>query len=306
MKLKKVQFNNVFCSSGSRGIFNQGYWYSKFLDYANCTFVSKTVTAFPQIGNMSIDDYGNPLQLKPKCIHVDFVNSYVVNAVGLSNPGINTVINANIWQNIPEPFVISFMAVKETEIERRQEYIKFFDVIENTVFKSPFAIEINLSCPNVQHHSSHNEIFSIVNDININNPIIINLSVDFNPEFVESLSLHPNISAISLANTIKWGTPNTLDWNKFGKSPLEKFGGGGISGKPLLPLLISNLNKLKNHNITKPIIVGGGILSTDCIDKIIQASQYVKAIKLGTVCMLRPWRLKKIISYSNNILKGNS
>lgn len=299
MKIKNINFRNIWCSSGARSLFNQGYWYSLFLNYKNTTFVSKTTTFLATNGNMPIDSLGNPLELKPKCIHVDFVKGYVMNAVGLSNPGLASTLKKNIWQNYTEPFAISIMAKWEPEIQKI-EYQLMWDLLSENKFQAPYAIEINLSCPNVSNHTEYDEIIKVLNDYYGNAPLILNFSVDFNAEMVAELSKHPNCGAISVANTIKYGQHPDINWSQI--KPLSKFGGGGVSGKPLLPILLNNLDKLNSYKIQKPIIAGGGILSVSDAKKVFSVSDYVKAIKIGTVAMLRPWRVKSIIDYATNMV----
>lgn len=76
MSLK--HFGPVWGASGVRGFFGEGYWYQKLFtrfipgySFAGATFVAKTVTANPTIGNMPLADDGlSPKEKRPACIKV--------------------------------------------------------------------------------------------------------------------------------------------------------------------------------------------------------------------------------------------
>src|SRR5208282_391343 len=102
--LRGIDFGNVFNASGARGFHGEGYWFHRLwrpfgLDYAGSTFVAKTTTLMPRMGNMPIDESGKPVGMLPDCIVVKPAAGVVLNAVGLSGPGILALTEA--WLDHP-------------------------------------------------------------------------------------------------------------------------------------------------------------------------------------------------------------
>ena len=82
-------------------------------------------------------------------------------------------------------------------------------------------------------------------------------------------------------------------------SPLAKYGGGGISGRPLRALVCEWILRLRYAGFTKPINGGGGILSPEDAEHYRQAG--ASSIFLGSVAVLRPWRVRGIIRRANEL-----
>src|SRR3989344_2132726 len=123
MKLRGIDFGNVWGASGVQGFFGEGYWFHKLpfvgANFKGVTFVSKTATLYPRQGNMLLNKYYEPQEWFPS-----FVKGLALNAVGLSNPGLVLLLNAFAWQNRTEPFVISLMSLARTPAGRLEEFKK--------------------------------------------------------------------------------------------------------------------------------------------------------------------------------------
>src|SRR6056297_590629 len=95
MKLRGVNFGNVFAASGSLNFFGEGYWFHRFLkilfpgmfDFSGATFIAKTTPYDLNPGNMPLNEELQPQERKPKCIWVAPVKKIALNSVGLSSPG---------------------------------------------------------------------------------------------------------------------------------------------------------------------------------------------------------------------------
>ena len=115
------------------------------------------------------------------------------------------------------------------------------------------------------------------------------------------MAAHPGCDAIIMSNTIPWGQlPDRIDWKGlFGTdvSPVAKYGGGGLSGKPLLPIVTDWIRGARVKGVVKPIVAGGGILSKADADRMLDAG--ADAVELGSVAFLRPWRVQGIINHVN-------
>ena len=122
MKLRGIDFGCVLDASGTEGFFGEGYPYQKALrvNFSGATFVAKTVTSRPRAGNMRMRRDGSLpwWPLRPDCIVVKLRKGVALNAVGLSNPGAESLLSQGKWQKRKDPFFLSFMAISATKEER--------------------------------------------------------------------------------------------------------------------------------------------------------------------------------------------
>jgi len=310
MKLRDIDFGCVWGASGVQGFFGEGYPYhhlTKSLGFGpvfdGMTFVAKTTTLDPKEGNMPLQPDGiTPKKLKPKCIRVKPWVGAVLNSVGLSGPGVECLLNTGKWQSRTEPFVLSFMSVAKVPADRYTELAGFVTILKEQLpqFNAPVALQINLSCPNVCLDTKKlleeaQVLLSIAKQLKI--PLMFKLSVTTPVEAITDISKHPDLDALCISNTIPYGCfPEKINWEKlFGKkSPLEHLGGGGLSGAPIFPLVINWLEEAKDSGIEIPINVGGGIMSPADVDKAYGAC--ADSIFIGSMAMLRPWRVRPTIS----------
>src|SRR4051794_20119064 len=87
------------------------------LRFDEATFVAKTTTVEPRAGNMPLKGT-TPREWKPRCIAVNVREAAVLNAVGLSGPGLEALLADGRWQARTDPFFLSFMAVEADPAER--------------------------------------------------------------------------------------------------------------------------------------------------------------------------------------------
>jgi dihydroorotate dehydrogenase (NAD+) catalytic subunit len=312
MKLRNIEFGHVLGASGVQGFFGEGYWFHKpwkhlGLDFSKMTFVAKTATPFPQKGNMELTSDFKPKKLMPSCVKVKMVDGLMLNAVGLSNPGLETFLKTGKWQQRVEPFFISITSLADSAQKRIDEIKKMTDLIgqHKNDFRAPFGIQINLSCPNTGHDPKEligesAKVLDVVAALNV--PLMPKYSIAAAPiEAIMELQEHSNCDAICVSNTISFGSAQ-VDWEKtWGNkiSPLAHIGGGGISGKVLRPLVCEWIKNIRNAGFTKPINGGGGILKKSDVDEFHKAG--ASSIFLGSVATLRPWRVGGIINHANQL-----
>lgn len=321
MKLRGIDFGHVLGASGGQGFFGEGYWFHKYLkpfglDFEGMTFVAKTTTFDPRTGNMALDEDLTPKHLFPNCIVVKPFKGVVLNSVGLSGPGAWRLFKDGRWQKREKPFFISFMSVSDyrnKRLDELREFISVFKVFLSHGFKAPASVglQLNFSCPNVGLHSCElaDEIYdslSIASTLDI--PLMPKLNVLFPLEVVKEISEHPHCDALCISNTIPWGKlPDKINWKGlFGSdvSPLAHYGGGGLSGKPLLPLVAEYVAQIRERGINKPINAGGGILSMRDVYSLYDFMTPGRdSIFLGSITMLRPWRVKRIIRKTNKLFE---
>jgi len=323
MRLRGIEWGNVFNSAGGRSFFGEGYWWHSLaawcgLRYAGSTFVAKTTTLLPRKGNMPLDDGQQPMALRPDCIVVKPLAGVVLNAVGLSGPGIRVLMDR--WREDnrkdhrkgrrPRQMVVSYMAVEGTPRDRISEASSFFTLLEpfvqanGTLFT---ALQLNFSCPNVGVDSSHlrEEVAAVLDHAKrLNVPTMIKLNALVPPELACEMAAHSACDAVVCSNTIPWGQlKDRIDWKGlFGsdESPIARYGGGGLSGKPLLPIVEEWIADVMRAGMTKPVVGGGGILSKRDANRLLDVG--ASAVELGSVSILRPWRVAGIIRSVNRRL----
>ena len=243
----------------------------------------------------------------------------MLNAVGLSGLGLMTLLTDGRWQERDKPFFISIAAVGKTRGERLGEISAMIRmlVMFKTSFNTPFGLQINFSCPNAGHklNGADNELVSEVAEVL---DIALELGVPLVPKFAVTLSLNAmqNVArlracdALHFSNTIPFGQlPERINWKGiFGseQSPLTKYGGGGLSGPKLFPLVLERVKELREAGIEKPILAGGGITRQQDVYQLFQAGNKQVgdfAIALGAVVPFRPWRVAGIIRRAHELCK---
>ncbi len=327
MILRGIDFGHVWQASGATNFYGQGWWYHHWLkmfglDFSGSTFVAKTTTLDVRLGNMPMKQDGvTPKELLPKCIHVNRKTRAAVNAVGLSGPGLTSLISSNKWQERREPFFISLMSLAKTAAERRRELstCAVHLGIEKPSFKAPFGIQVNFSCPNgginpadlIKEVKPCLDIFAPLEV-----PIVAKFGPDLSIEAALEIEKHPALDGFSVFNTLPWNKlPDSEKIYYFGStiSPLirhlgEKFP-GGVSGAPLLERLQKWIATARNAGLKKPINAGGGILNS--IDAFRLIGSGADSISLGSIAFLAPTQVQKTISEvtrycenSNKLLKS--
>lgn len=318
MKLRGIDFGNILGASGVQGFFGEGYWFHKLLSsperrrFERITFVSKTVTLNPHVGNMRLSQRFTPAGPFPLCIRAKPWRGAMLNAVGLSNPGISALLNDGRLQKRTEPFFISVTSLAESPERKCEE----FEIIARSIrnhkkyFRAPFGVQINLSCPNTGENPQIMIEYSAcaLNAMRFADvPLMPKYSIASAPvEAILELERHPYCDAICTSNTIPFGWEG-VDWNTvWGSttSPLAGLGGGGLSGEPLRRLVCRWIKELRSAGFTKPINGGGGILSERDVVRYYRAG--ASSVFFGTLAAFAsffPWKWKigPVVHRANNL-----
>lgn len=308
MKLRGIEFGNVFGASGVQGFFDEGYWFHKIPfrkpNFTGMTFVSKTATLEPRTGNVK---NGWREHFFPSWAKVKFLSGHTLNAMGLPNPGIKALLDAGKWQERTEPFFISIMAVQDTLQKRLDELARMVDIIgeHKNLFYAPFGLQINFSCPNTGH-----DLAKLIEESIKALDIASALDVPLMPKFaidtaligrVMELNYHAWCDAICVSNTVKFGWSG-INWQEVwgtDVSPLTHLGGGGLSGPALLPYACEWIRDLRHMGFKKPINGGGGIFCKEDVNKYHQAG--ANSVFVGTVATHHPRRVAGIIRHANTL-----
>lgn len=314
-----VKFKNVFIASGGMNFFCDGWPYDPYFknflpgySLEGTTKITKTSTLPPRAGFMPLKNNLQPVELRPKCIYFSlwsFLKCFMLNAVGLSGPGFENLLERNVWQNMENPFVISVMAVGNTLEERIAEIKGIVKLLEKALprFKAKIAAELNISCPNTGHDTRKLSREAITL-LKLLEPLGIPVIVKFN--LLTPISAAIDIAESGYCHAID--IPNTYPFNdlpdefkkelfKNGISPLAKYGGGGYSGSWQTPRVADWICGARESGIKLPILAGSIYKKEDVrLMKISGAD----AIVIGASKLLRGWRLKGIINEAKKEFGG--
>lgn len=315
-----VDFGPVWVMSGLLNFYGQGWPYHKILkifgiNFKSITLVSKTVTLLPRIGNMPLKKNLMPVELIPKSVYLNFLNRHALNAVSLSGPGAEVILTSQELHQKIKPFQLSFMSVADSVKERLDELDGFIKILlrEYPNYRAKIGIQLNVTCPNTLHDNP--EMKEILKMLDMCDPlikkgiaIILKISVEMPLKNVLIFGEHPNCHGICTSNTINFGNlPEKINWKKLfpNGSPLLKRNlnikkPGGLSGAPLLPLVIEQIRKLRLAGFKKHINGGGGILYKKDVDKIIEAG--ADSIAIGSVAFLNPFAIPGIIKRASELI----
>ncbi len=322
LTLRGVGFKSVFTASGTLNFFGDGWpphrlfssFFGKRFDFSGATFISKTTTLSPRAGHMPLDNDLQPREYFPKCINANYWKGVTLNSVGLSGPGAIELFRRKKWQSRIWPFLISFMSVGSSPDLRLGEAAKFADMLiaEQPNFQTDFGIQVNVSCPNTDHATREMidgslgilEVFKKLS-VPIDLKIGVADAIEAGTPFTREIEASGLCDCLTCSNTIPWGRlPERIDWPAlFGtrESPLKHLGGGGLSGKPLKPIVIEWLKTVRDAGITMPIKAGGGILARRDVREYMEAG--ASAFEIGSIAILRPWNVRRVIETGNNIFR---
>ena len=319
MKLRGIDFGPIFGASGVEGFFGEGYWFHKpwkalgLLSFKDMTFVSKTATLEPVVGNMPLWPGVEPADPFPNCIRAQPKKGNMLNAVGLSNPGLPVLLETGRWQCRTEPFLISVMSIAKTAEDRLGEIVEIAGLLEKQKkeFRAPFGVQVNLSCPNTDEDPTEliKESAGQIDALSVLGvPIMPKYSVATAPiDAMLELEKHPHCDAICVSNTIPYDYLfNRQNGLSFGEqywgdktSPLKDFGGGSLSGNCIKLFVLRYILELRRAGFKKPINGGGGIMEWRDIGRFDYNG--ADSFFIGTVAALRPWRVPSIIKYAHNL-----
>jgi len=215
-----------------------------------------------------------PREGYPTPIIASFDNS-LINAVGLTNPGIHNFIGEiKIAKEGQKPVIVSIFGSDE------EEFAKIAKIAENA---GADAIELNVSCPHAkvsQIGQSAELTYEVTKAVKskIQIPVIVKLTPNVT-DIVEiaQAAEEAGADAITAINTIK-----AIAIDIYLKKPIlgNKF--GGLSGPAIFPIALRNVYDIY-ENINIPIIGSGGV--TDWKTAIAMHLAGASAIQIGTALL---------------------
>ena len=214
----------------------------------------------------------------------------MLNAIGLQNPGTDSVIN-DILPSLDKDETRFIINISGSSVEEYGEIAKHFDETDID------AIEINISCPNVKEGgvafgNDPDMSFRVVEICrkNTNKPIITKLSPNQTDIAANALRcIDAGSDGLAVINTVMG---MAIDIEK--KQPIIGNNQGGLSGPAIKPIALLKVHQVyevsKKHKI--PIIGQGGIVTAaDAIEFIIAGAD---TVGIGTALFYDPLVCKSI------------
>ena len=280
--LDKTFKNPIIPASGTFGF---GYEFSDLYDINILGSISIKGTTLEE-------RYGNKLPRIAEC------PSGLINAIGLQNPGVNRVVNEELVK-LDKVYSDQIIAnVGGHSIYEYTETVKRFNESDKV-----FAIELNISCPNVTGGGmafgvDPETAYNLVTEVKkvSKKPIIVKLSPNVTnivemAKAVESAGA----DAISLINTLV-GMRFDL---KTGKPIIANIK-GGYSGPGLYPVALRMIYEV--HQAVKiPLIGMGGV--TCAYDVIEMMYAGASLVMVGSQNLIDPYACKKIIEDLPKVMK---
>ncbi|HEX5038191.1 MAG TPA: hypothetical protein VFX30_13625 [bacterium] len=267
-------------ASGALAYDGGGWPWEKPLRWMGCidptlfTNVTKTLTQTPREGNLR---WSHPWSVVKK-----IAGGGVVNAIGLTNPGIHWWLEF-VAPNVPEDrhLVVSIEARSEMEVA---EMVQLLDG------QNIQGIELNFSCPNTQDHEDRTteKIVAIGRKAAKLSHLPLIAKLSYTQDYIavaRELSHEKRIEAFSI-NSVPWGVvfPDR-------PSPLAAFGGGGVSGKRVQDFTWGMVEELAIA--TAVPVIGPSVWEYDDIQRV--TDKGAKAVSFGSIFVHHPTRPTKFV-----------
>ena len=260
------------------GTFGFGY---EFADLYDINILGSIATK----GTTLNPRYGNPLPRIAEC------PAGLINAIGLQNPGVDNVVNHELVE-LDKVYKDQIIAnVGGHSVFEYVETVKKFNE-SNKVF----AIELNISCPNVSGggmafgvdpDTAHNLVKEVKKVCK--KPLIVKLS----PNVTDIVAMAKAVEAagadaISLINTMVGMRINL----KTGE-PIISIKKGGYSGPGIFPVALRMVYEV-SHAVSIPIIGMGGVTTAYEVVEMMYAG--ASLVQIGAANLVDPYVCQKIIN----------
>jgi dihydroorotate dehydrogenase len=261
-------------------------------------------------GNMpfNLDPPFQPTERFPKSIWPGFFSDFLGNSIGLSGPGLKSLMETNRWQNIAQNFMFSFMSVKADEqevLDQYREMAEIFSASRNYLIAACVGAQENLSCPNVGLKPA--ELLKKAEgrlDIPFPFPRIVKINTFAPVELARDICQHPNCGGICITNTftIEQLEKDSQLYEKFlkatgGKNPLACYPSAGYSGPAIFPIVLDWLRRFRADGNSYYVNAGGGLNSAA---RAAEMLTYADSLMLGCAFTKAPWKISDMIATANS------
>jgi len=262
------------------GCFGFGQEYAKYFDLNKLgSIMIKATTPNPR--------YGNPTP------RVAETPSGMLNAIGLQNPGVDVVMEEKLpwlYEHYPELPIIANVAGFSNE-----DYC----IVSEKISKAPnvTAIELNISCPNVDHGNNGLLIGQVPELAYAATKAAVNVS-----EVPVYVKLTPSVAritdvalAVEEAGATGFTMINTLMGVRYDlktRKPIIANVTGGLSGPAVKPVALKLINEVASAS-RLPIIGMGGVSTAEDVLEFYLAG--ASAVGVGTANFTDPFACPKIV-----------
>uniref|UniRef100_A0A7C3V5R4 Dihydroorotate dehydrogenase catalytic domain-containing protein n=1 Tax=Desulfobacca acetoxidans TaxID=60893 RepID=A0A7C3V5R4_9BACT len=292
--ISTIVFSTALGPAGE-GIFPYTLWpaYRRLLRTVretSTTVITKSATRFPRRGNFVP---ANPftwryIQRLPQ--------GGMLNAYGLTNAGVAAVAPKigracrNGFQVIPN-FWPELTKGAESAVQETLEAVALY---RRHLEESFWALELNLSCPNVPEDLACNlaDSLALVRALQVACPdlfIIAKISIRHPYEFAQELE-NAGAGALHSINTIPYELVFPPD--RYPPSPLAAVGGGGVSGGPAFAQAY-RYNQGLRPRVRLPLIMGCGVSGAEEVRRYLDLG--ADAVSICTLALRRPGEAEKIV-----------
>jgi len=272
----------IICASGTFGF---GEELRELADFKSIgALTTKTITLQPRPGNPP-----------PRIYETEYG---VINSVGLENPGLEGFLKEKLpgLKRLSVPFIVSLGGFSLGEYENLVKRLDAQAAVK--------ALEINLSCPNLQLKKiiSQDPALTYKLTKSLRRLTTKTLIVKITPETDDITEIARAVEAggadsVSLVNTFY-----AMAINIETRKPYLGAGYGGYSGKAIKPMALYRVFKTAQA-VKIPIIGGGGIETAgDAIEFLIAGAA---AVSIGTLNMSDPAGSRAILAGIKQYLKKN-
>ncbi len=269
------------------GCFGYGEEATEFFDINQLGgMVTKSITPLPRTGHPP-----------PKVVETA---SGMLNAIGLTNVGLDRFI----MEKLPFLQKLSCTVIVNIAGSTVNDYTMLAGKISS--LESVDAIEVNISCPNVdsgglEFGASPAEAAKVIRAVKKASrvPVIPKLSPNVTDIVAVAKAVEDaGADAVSLINTLV-GTAIDTQTTRFKLS--NRF--GGLSGPAVKPVALAMVYKVASA-VKIPVIGVGGISSGDDVVEFLMAG--AKAVQIGTACFAEPTVFLRVIDELSTYLKKNN
>jgi dihydroorotate dehydrogenase (NAD+) catalytic subunit len=254
-------------------------------DFPFAAFVSKTITPQPRIGNEPQRIWETPAGM--------------INSIGLPNRGLEGFLAEDLPQlaELPVPLIVSAMATSHAEFSRVVEAVGERDEVA--------AIELNVSCPNVESGlivgEQPAETLSLLEALRprTGKPLIVKLTPNVSdPAAVAIAAEEGGADAVSLINTLKASAIDPADGR-----PGIAAGHGGLSGPAVRPIAVAQV-RVVAAAVGIPVVGMGGVC--DGADALEMLSAGADIVAVGTESFRDPLAGRRVAAELAELLPTRS
>lgn len=283
VKFLNKEFKNPIVPAS--GTFGFGYEFSDLYDINILGSISIKGTTLEA-------RYGNKLPRIAEC------PSGLINSIGLQNPGVEKVVNEEL-KKLDE--VYDDLIIANVGGHSIYEYVETVKKINES--DKVFAVELNISCPNVSGGGMAFGVdpeiaYELVKSVKAvsKKPIIVKLSPNVSDIVLMAKTVEKaGADAISLINTLL-GMRIDL---KSGK-PIIANVKGGYSGPGIFPVALRMVYDV-SKNVNIPIIGMGGVSNAYDVIEMMYAG--ASLVMVGAQNLIDPYACKKIIEDLPRVMK---